>query len=164
MPLPFLWARRCQTFAPSFRNPMTPDMYKCNRVWIERPWWVRSNRARTRCLWKPYYSPRVQQSASFHWLLWWGTSFERWSNHPLLFAWYFRTRLQAFPSVPKWYFVAQQLIISLVTDNSKLCLEIRETRLKLKPGYPNPGQQFAHVGTTMLELHGLSFFLMTVVS
>lgn len=70
-----------------------------------------------------------------------GTSYERWSNHPLLFAWCFRNRLHTFPSGPKWYFVAQQLIISLVTGNSKLCLETRETRLKLKLGYSNPGIQ-----------------------
>lgn len=100
-----------------------------------------------KCLWKPYYSPRVQQSASFQMADSVGTSYERWSNHPLLFAWCFRNRLHTFPSGPKWYFVAQQFIISLVTGNSKLCLKTRETRLKLKPGYSNPEQHSAHVGT-----------------
>lgn len=101
----------------TFQKPQT-----CMSVWIEQPWWVRRSGVRTECLWKPYYSPRVQQSASFPkcpLVASVGTSYGRWSNHPLLYAWYFRSRLQTFTSGPKRYDMAQQLIMSLVTEKFK---------------------------------------------
>lgn len=91
---------RCQTFAPSFSEnlPKTPGVYQS--VWIEQPWWARRNGVRTKHLEKPYYSPRVQQSASSV-----GTvspmEVGRAPPAATAYAWYSRSRLQTLSSGPK---------------------------------------------------------------